>query len=106
MSTPLEASPSTLALKDEVPDVVVNTLLDHAARMHASDLFLTASAEGTVVLVRRLGLMRPLAQLSGDAGHRCITHIKVMAGMDVAERRRPLDGRWRHEKAGHVFDLR
>src|SRR5207253_7097420 len=32
--------------------------------------------------------------------------IKVMAGMDVAERRRPLDGRWRHEKAGHVFDLR
>jgi type II secretory ATPase GspE/PulE/Tfp pilus assembly ATPase PilB-like protein len=40
-------------------------------------------------------------------GKRCIAHIKGMAGMDVTERRRPLDGRWIFErKNGETIDLR
>jgi type II secretory ATPase GspE/PulE/Tfp pilus assembly ATPase PilB-like protein len=39
-------------------------------------------------------------------GKRCIGHIKASAGMDVAEKRRPLDGRWLTERNGQRIDLR
>src|SRR5207237_79089 len=45
-------------------------------------------------LVRHLGLVRLLTILPSEMGKRCMSHIKVMAGMDLAEQRRPLDGRW------------
>jgi type II secretory ATPase GspE/PulE/Tfp pilus assembly ATPase PilB-like protein len=45
--------------------------------------------------------------MPSDLGRRCMSHIKAMAGMDVAERRRPLDGRWiRDKKGGPKIDLR
>jgi type II secretory ATPase GspE/PulE/Tfp pilus assembly ATPase PilB-like protein len=50
--------------------------------------------------------MRPLARLPLELGHRCISHVKVMANMDVAERRRPQDGRWIYRGVGSPIDLR
>jgi general secretion pathway protein E len=78
----------------------VAALLDRAARMRASDLFFAANEEDVAVLVRHLGMVQPLARLPLDLGHRCVAHVKVMAGMDVAERRRPQDGRWVHDQEG------
>src|SRR5262249_60115334 len=40
-------------------------------------------------------------------GRRGMAHIKALAGMDVAEKRRPLDGRWiYHRETGGTTDLR
>src|SRR5262249_8105854 len=45
--------------------------------------------------------------LSPDLGRRCISFIKAMAGMDLAETRRPLDGRWVRQADGQSrVDLR
>ena len=45
--------------------------------------------------------------LSGEQGRRLVSHIKAQAGMDLAERRRPLDGRWMHsDPDGSHWDLR
>jgi general secretion pathway protein E len=85
----------------------VGRLLDHATELPASDLFLTTGADHVAVLVRHLGILRPLAQLPLDLGRRSMAHIKVMAGMDVTEKRRPLDGRWVWQrKTGTQVDLR
>ena len=72
----------------------VATLLEFAARMPASDLFLWSNWNHCVVAVRHLGIVRILCVMDIDQGRRCISYLKVMAGLDLAEQRRPLDGRW------------
>jgi general secretion pathway protein E len=78
-------------------DLAVATLVDHAARLGASDLFFSFNDNHVAVAVRHLGIVRLLTILTTDHGRRCTSYIKAMAGMDLAEQRRPLDGRWVRE---------
>ena len=90
----------------EVGDAV-HKLIDHAAHIGASDLFILANEDYTAIQVRHLGIMRPISIVSDEQGRRFIGHIKANAGMDVGERRRPIDGRWIYESEdGTVVDLR
>jgi type II secretory ATPase GspE/PulE/Tfp pilus assembly ATPase PilB-like protein len=90
----------------DVP-LVVHGLMDHAAGLHVSDLFFCAEEYYVSVSARHLGLWQVFSQLPSDMGKRCLAHIKSMAGMDIAERRRPLDGRWIFKRAsGETIDLR
>src|SRR3954454_24388844 len=77
-----------------VPEAAVATLIDHAVALPASDLYIGANENHVAVSVRHLGMVRLLTILSPELGKRCISYIKAMAGMDLAETRRPLDGRW------------
>ncbi len=85
---------------------LVSRLLDQAALMRASDLFLFNNEDHIAAAVRHFGLMRWLARLEPERGRRAILHLKVMAGMDVAEHRRPQDGRWIHDGPAGRMDLR
>ncbi len=76
------------------PAPAVAGLIDHAVALGASDLFFSYHEDRVSVSVRHLGLVRPLTDLSTEQGRRCISYVKAMAGMDLAEQRRPLDGRW------------
>src|SRR6478609_2554916 len=90
-----------------VPEAAVSTLIDHAVALPASDLYLGANENHVSVSVRHLGIVRLLTILSPELGKRCISYIKAMAGMDLAETRRPLDGRWIHPlSSGNRVDLR
>jgi type II secretory ATPase GspE/PulE/Tfp pilus assembly ATPase PilB-like protein len=92
-----------------LPESAVSALIEHAVRMPASDLFFSFNDNHVGVSVRHLGIVRLLTILTPEQGRRCISYIKVMAGMDLAEQRRPLDGRWvrGEEGAGAVrIDLR
>lgn len=97
MSLQVESNPVE-ETKFQSPEQVVASLLDQAAQIRASDLFITTHEDRVAVMVRHLGTVRPLTTLAPDLGHRCISHIKVMSGMDVAEHRRPQDGRWVHDQ--------
>jgi type II secretory ATPase GspE/PulE/Tfp pilus assembly ATPase PilB-like protein len=83
-----------------VPETAVATLIDHAAKLPASDLYFGANENHVGVSVRHLGIVRLLTILSPDLGKRCISYLKAMAGMDLAESRRPLDGRWVRQGEG------
>jgi type II secretory ATPase GspE/PulE/Tfp pilus assembly ATPase PilB-like protein len=76
------------------PDSAVGVLLDHSVRLSASDLFFSFNDNHVAVSVRHLGIVRLLAILTTEHARRCTSYIKAMAGMDLAEQRRPLDGRW------------
>ena len=97
---------SSPQLDFQTPEQAFAALLERATRLHASDLFLASNPDGVDVSVRHLGILRPLARLPLELGHRCIAYVKVMANMDVAERRRPQDGRWIHQSPGSTIDLR
>lgn len=82
-------------------------LVNHAVALPASDLFFSPNANSVSVLVRHLGLVRPIATLPAEKGRRCIAQMKVAAGMDISEKRRPLDGRWIfHPEGGEAVDMR
>lgn len=85
----------------------VSRLIAHALKLNASDLFLLSNESFVSIQVRHLGIVRPLAIVSPDTGRRFMLHIKASAGMDVAERRRPADGRWICQADdGRTIDLR
>lgn len=89
------------------PREAFEKVIRHAAELKASDLYLASNDDHINVSVRLLGIIQPVARLSAEQGRRCIAHVKAVAGMDVTERRKPLDGRWLHEAApGKTIDLR
>jgi type II secretory ATPase GspE/PulE/Tfp pilus assembly ATPase PilB-like protein len=96
-----------LKLGDQGPEEAVTALLEEAVKMGASDLFFAAYEDHVAVQVRHLGILRRLSDLPRELGRHCVGHVKAMAGMDVVEHRRPLDGRWLHPLAGgNRVDLR
>jgi type II secretory ATPase GspE/PulE/Tfp pilus assembly ATPase PilB-like protein len=91
-----------------LPEPAVAALIDHAVKLPASDLFFTPNENHVAVSVRHLGLVRLLTILPSEMGRRCVSHIKAMAGLDLAEQRRPQDGRWVRggEGSANSVDLR
>ncbi len=84
----------------------VNALLEQAAQLRASDLFLLSDERFVTVSIRRMGSIEKLAVVSSEHGRQMLSHIKALAGMDISERRRPADGRWIHEAGERKLDLR
>lgn len=82
-------------------------LIEHAVTMGASDLFLCSNEQHTAILVRHLGIVRPISVLALDQGKRVLSHIKANAGMDLTEKRHPADARWIYRREdGTAVDLR
>jgi type II secretory ATPase GspE/PulE/Tfp pilus assembly ATPase PilB-like protein len=89
------------------PEASVAALIDYGIGLPASDLFFSSQEKHVAVSVRHLGIIRLLTVLPSENGRRCVAHIKAMAGMDLAEQRRPLDGRWVRDVPGQTrVDLR
>jgi type II secretory ATPase GspE/PulE/Tfp pilus assembly ATPase PilB-like protein len=96
-----------LKLSDLEPERAASLLLEYAATLPASDVFLSSDEKAVRVAVRYLGFPKVVASLPRDDGRRLMNHIKALAGMDISPRLRPEDGRWVHELAsGHIMDLR
>jgi len=98
---------SQIDLQTRDPDQTVPALVEYAAQLHVSDLFLFSNEDHVEVAVRHLGIVRSLGRLPSDFGRRCISYIKTAGDMNFSERRRPLDGRWLYtRKSGGKLDLR
>ena len=85
----------------------VHKLIAHAASLPASDVFYSSNEHNVTVGVRHLGIIHTICVLPLEVGRKHIAHMKAASGMDVSEKRRPLDGRWLHKSEnGKVVDLR
>lgn len=92
----------------QAPPVVrlVNSLLDQAARERASDIHIEPSEGRTRVRFRIDGQLASGADVP-SALHQALTaRIKILAGMDISEKRRPQDGRMFIKASGADIDLR
>jgi type II secretory ATPase GspE/PulE/Tfp pilus assembly ATPase PilB-like protein len=88
------------------PEQATSKLIDHAASLGASDLFLVTNEQHLAVLVRHLGIVRTISILPLEQAKRILSHIKANSGMDLSEKRQPADGRWIYEKDDQTIDLR
>ena len=91
-----------------MPPIVrlVNLILSDAAKAGASDIHI--EPHETLVQVRQRvdGLLRDVLTLPLHLRDQTISRLKIISGMDIAERRKPQDGRSRLRFEGRRIDLR
>ncbi|MEL7504425.1 MAG: GspE/PulE family protein [Cyanobacteria bacterium J06554_6] len=71
----------------------IKTIIASALRNRASDIHLEPTTEGLQVRYRIDGVLRNVTLLPIEISRRVIVALKVMASMDIADSRRPHDGR-------------
>ncbi|MBS3734086.1 MAG: type II/IV secretion system protein [Phycisphaerae bacterium] len=91
---------------DADPVLVWESIVDAAAVNLVSDIHLTAQRDGHDLAFRIDGDMRPQGRMGRDFARRLIQHVKSVSGIDVAESRRPTEGRLKLSIADRTIDLR
>lgn len=92
---------------DEAPVIrLVNSLIIKAIDEEASDVHIEPCKEGVLVRYRVDGLLREIMKLPRKMHHALVSCLKVMANMDIAQRRLPQDGRIQLKLQGRDLDLR
>ncbi|HEY2074309.1 MAG TPA: ATPase, T2SS/T4P/T4SS family [Gaiellaceae bacterium] len=84
----------------------VNSLVARAIAERASDLHFEAEAGHMVVRARIDGVMRNFTTIPHSLQPAVTSRLKVMAELDIAERRAPQDGRMTIRYGGHPMDIR
>jgi len=86
---------------------LVNSTLYDALKAGASDIHLESTAAGLAVKYRVDGMLDHAATTTGiEAAEQVISRLKVLAELDISERRVPQDGSFRVEAGGREIDLR
>jgi len=94
-------------LDDDAPVVrMVNAIFQEAAARGASDIHLEPYEDTSVVRFRMDGLLRTIAQPPRMLHAAIISRIKIMASMDIAEKRLPQDGRISVRLLTGILDVR
>ncbi len=84
----------------------VNAFLQRAVVQRASDIHIEPTEAALVVRNRIDGILHEEHSLPRDLHPEVVSRIKIMSGMDVAEKRRPQDGRFGRIIKGSPIDVR
>ncbi|RQH01101.1 GspE/PulE family protein [Paraburkholderia dinghuensis] len=96
MPRPASFAKPTAAPADDAPAVrLLADTLGEAARRNASDLHIEPLEHGWRIRLRIDGVLHEMTRPPAHLRDAFITRVKVLARMDIAERRIPLDGRLR-----------
>lgn len=92
---------------DEAPVIrFVNSLFVQSVRDRASDIHIEPAEKEIGVRFRVDGVLKPVASPPKRFHSSIVTRIKIMAGLNIAEKRIPQDGRIRIKLAGKDIDVR
>jgi general secretion pathway protein E len=103
----LPAIEDLLESTDDAPVIrMVNALLAQAVRSGASDIHLEPFEQKSVVRYRIDGVLRDVLQPHRALHAALVSRIKIMAQMDIAEKRMPQDGRVGVRLGARAIDIR
>jgi general secretion pathway protein E len=83
-----------------------NDLLERAVELRASDIHIEPFRTGLVLRMRVDGLLRAMPPPPGIPPQALVSRIKILAGLNIAERRLPQDGAARVRAGRSEFDIR
>jgi general secretion pathway protein E len=96
-----------LDVNDEAPIIRwVNSLLFNAVKERASDIHIEPGEKDVVVRYRIDGVLYEKRRAARQFIPSIISRVKIMAGLNIAEKRLPQDGRIRRKIAGKDIDMR
>jgi general secretion pathway protein E len=96
-----------LDTQDDAPVIrMINALFTQAARDGASDIHMEAFETHSMVRYRVDGTLRDVVSPRRALHHALISRIKIMANLDIAEKRLPQDGRIALRVGGRPIDVR
>jgi general secretion pathway protein E len=96
-----------LDANDEAPIIRwVNSLMFQAAKDRASDIHIEPGEKEVVVRYRIDGVLREAKRAPKKFLASIVARVKIMAGLNIAEKRLPQDGRIRRKMAGKDVDMR
>ncbi len=103
----LEEAQDLLDSGDEAPIIrLVNSLLFRAAKERASDIHIEPMDRELAVRFRIDGVLRNVIKPPKRYQNSIISRVKIMAQLNIAEKRLPQDGRIRIKLAGRDIDIR
>jgi len=103
----LETSIDLLDTDDEAPIVkLLNSLLQQAIKEKASDVHIESYSDQLVVRMRMDGILYTVLKPPKRLALQIASRVKIMAGLDIAEKRLPQDGRISLKAAGREIDVR
>ena len=85
---------------------LVNSMIDYAIRAGSSDIHIEPMEDRVRVRIRIDGVMQEIMSNPLSARDAIITRIKILGGMNIAEKRIPQDGRITTEINGEEVDMR
>lgn len=96
-----------LEMNDDAPVIrMINSLFKQASRDGASDIHLEAYEKKSIVRFRIDGNLRDIVDMRRDLHAALVSRIKIMASLDIAEKRLPQDGRISLRVGGRSIDIR
>ncbi|HKQ32397.1 MAG TPA: ATPase, T2SS/T4P/T4SS family, partial [Thermodesulfobacteriota bacterium] len=103
----LQEPKDLLEAEDEAPIIrFVNSLLFQAVKEKASDIHLECFEKELSVRFRKDGILHEITAVPKKLQASIISRVKIMAELDIAEKRKPQDGRIRVKVAGRDVDVR
>ncbi|MGH1461883.1 MAG: type II secretion system ATPase GspE [Neptuniibacter sp.] len=101
------SSEDLLESKDDAPVIrIINALFTQALKQKASDIHIETFEDEMSVRIRVDGVLTEILRPDYRWAPRLISRIKVMAKLDIAEKRIPQDGRVSLRVAGQALDVR
>ena len=106
-STDVDGTDAADALEDDVPIVrFVNLLISQGIQDKASDIHIEPGEHGVQVRYRIDGVLHQMQSAPKAIQNGVISRLKIMSEIDIAERRKPQDGRMSVTHGGRKIDLR
>ena len=103
----LQKTEDLLESENDAPVIkIINAFLTQAVKEDASDVHLDAYERTSLVRFRRDGVLHKIIDVNPGLHAALISRIKIMAQLDIAEKRLPQDGRIALRLAGREVDLR
>jgi len=103
----LPTAEDLLASGDDAPAIrLINGIIAEAARQGVSDIHIEPYETGLVVRMRMDGVLTETLRMPAHVAPVVVSRIKVMARLDIAERRVPQDGRIGLTLGGKLLDVR
>lgn len=105
-----EEAINVIELREQVEGAPIikmaNAIINKAVRVRASDIHIEPLQHGVRVRFRIDGLLQEIMTIAKDYQRPLISRIKIVAGLDIAERRVPQDGRCTMMSPHGEFDFR
>ncbi|MFH1488956.1 MAG: ATPase, T2SS/T4P/T4SS family [Pseudomonadota bacterium] len=96
-----------LQAKDMPPAIrIVNAVISDALRHGASDVHVEPKTKYVMVRYRIDGLLRDKIHIPSNMHPSIVSRIKIMSDLDIAERRKPQDGRVTVKTSSRLVDMR